>query len=326
MKTLGKIMVIGSAVAMGISLVAAIASAQWLPDEVQQRERKLWERTGVAFPEGAKFYQLPKVGQRLVGIVNYSPVNRYGIFDDRWRGFDGRSENVNAQLPWVTPAGLHWTDKSGWRKASAAYFPGDIAVWVENVMVENSVRDPRGGFFKQPQPHVRWAFPDGTMFAELLIRVRGGAEQVFEIRTREKRDGKWGDGTTFRPFTDPTSLPKGTVKATYQVPPGKLADFGLDWSNLVTYTLPPGADVPERLAPSRLTVAGGDDRSLLPTDYLGNVRSCAACHDKAGKPTSYGSTTIRGSDSVLSWMPFKAQNVNTDAMPVIDERWPIRRK
>lgn len=308
---------------VAVLFVVAAASAQWLDNNRQAGERKLWESTGVPWIEGAKFYELPKLSQRLVGIVGYSPENRYGLFDETYQG----AKNVNAQLPWVTPAGLHWTERKQWRKASAAYFPGDIAVWVERVMVENSIRKPGGGFFTQPQPHVKWSFPDGTVFAEMLIRrLDSGAEQVFEIRTREKRDGKWGDGTTYRPFADSAKLPVGTRQSEMQVPPGKLTDFGFDWADVTVHTLPAGAAVPAKLVPSRLTVAAADTGSALPVGYLGNVRTCADCHKQAGKPTSYGATTIRGSDTVLSWFPFKTQNVNTDAMPVLDERWGIRRK
>ena len=85
---------------------ASLAHAQWLPDAQQKRLRALWDQTGVDFPEGGKFYSVPRVSQRLVTV---NSVECNGIYDDKYRGFPESGENINQQLPWKTPAGLHWS-------------------------------------------------------------------------------------------------------------------------------------------------------------------------------------------------------------------------
>ena len=301
------------------------AQAQWLDDATQARERKLWELTGVEFPQGMKFYDLPKVSQRLVGIIGYSPENRYGIFSDTYGG----RNNVNAMFPWVTPSGLHDSPKDQWRKAAAAYFPSPVAVYVETVQVQNGIRDGRGGFFSQPQPHVAWDFSDGTLFAELLIRTHGNQEWPFELRFYEVRDNKLVDGTTYRPFASADDLPHGTTKSKFQVPPGKLTDFGFEPAIVITHDLPKKTmNLPRwtDFRPTKFTVSAVDDESSVPRDFVGSVRSCVDCHQQAGKSTSYGSVTIRGSRPNLSWHPFVVENLNTDAMPRLDGRWDLKVK
>jgi hypothetical protein len=295
-------------------LLDSTAVAQWLPDDVQRRERALWDQTGVEFPAGLRFYELPIVSQRLVGIVNYRPVDRYGIFDEHYRG----AENVNAQYPWTTPAGLHASPMDQWRKAAAACFPSPVTVYRETVRVENGIKDKRTGKpFTQPQPHLAWTFPEGTVFAELLVRTYpDGREHAFEIRTRHKEGGRW-HGTTYRPDVPLIDYHRELV------PPGKLKDFGFGPEQV---TLSYATKATWRLRPTRQTLTAWDDVSFVPRNYLGNVRDCQHCHEQAGKPTSYGATTIRGGDTVLSWHPFSLETVNTDKMPVLDSRWPLAGK
>ncbi len=276
--------------------------------------------------DGLKFYELPKVSQRLVGVngdglttnnpnesrpgMYFNTIQRYGIFRDTWRGDNGRSENVNAQFPWVTPSGLHDSPKDQWRKVGAVHLTGKVRVYRETVGVLNSFGH------RQPQPHLAWSFPDGTTFAELLIRRHEGNEWPFEIRTYQVVGGKMTDTTTYRPDVETyTSFD-------WDVSPGKLSDFGLGKATVkARYT---HADAkPVKLRATREVIAANRDDAPVPRGFVGNVRTCTDCHNQAGKSTSYGATTIRGSAPVLSWQPFLMDTVNTDAMPKLDRRWPI---
>lgn len=301
-------------------ICAALASGQWLPDEDQQRLKAMWDATGVEFP-GGKFYALPRVSQRLVKVVNSGALNSdgSGIYDANYQG----SQNINRQLPWVTPAGLHWSPKEQWRKAALAYFPKgkEILVWRELTPVQNSLG------YKQNEYRISWQFPAGTVFAEMLIRRHKGEEWVFEIRERVRGADGWKSGTTYRPYAEWHELPAETRRQALQVPPGKLRDFGLGWSDLTTYELPKlheGRGVVRALKASRLTLTATHDEALVPRGYLSNVLRCSECHNKAGESTSYGATAIPGSDTILSWSPFTMETLNTDRYPKLDGRWPLK--
>lgn len=296
--------------------LATSAPAQWLPDDVQARDRALWDTTGVEFPEGAKFYELPKVSQNLFTL---NDADVFGIYGYRFRG-DGPSA-VNNEYPWTTPAGLATSPKEQWRVARIAYFPAPVRVFRARQGVLNRFGS------RQSQTFIDWSFADGTVFAEMLIRRHEGMEWPFEIRQREKQDGKWADGVTYRPFTDKDQLPAGAVAWDYELPPGKLSDFGIGplTVNNVLHLPKRSLFVPgwTDFRPSRLVFTAQDDDSAVPRNYRGNVTRCITCHGKAGESTSYGATTIRGNDTILSWQPFTTQTLGSDAPPILDGRWPL---
>jgi len=114
------------------------ASAQYLSEESQQRERALWEKTGVPFVEGLKFFSFDRVGQRIVSIVNrssegFGDSHHNGIYSSSYGG----ANNINRQKPWDSPGGLSFSPKSQWRNVKAAYIPGMIEVFREPVPVHN---------------------------------------------------------------------------------------------------------------------------------------------------------------------------------------------
>lgn len=293
--------------------------AQWLPEARQSHERRVWAASGVPFPDGLQFYELPKISQRLVGIVGYVPEDRYGIFSASWKGQDGRAENVNAMYPWAVPSGLHNSPTDQWRKVGGVVFAGPTRVYRKIVQVQNSIRKPGGGFYEQPQPQLHWTFADGTRFFELLVRTHQGREWPFEIREYTVKDNKMTDAVTYRP-----DLPL-VLDRELQVPPGKLSDFGFDAATVKVYKIDRErlTGAPVKLVPRREALTAVRDDELVPRGYLGNVRTCVDCHARAGVPVSYGATTIRGSGGNLSWHPFTAETVNTDKMPVLDRRWNL---
>ena len=87
-----------------LACFATQASAQWLPEAEQKRLRAMWDQTGVDFPQGGKFYALPRVSQRLVTVNN---VECNGIYDDAYRE---SGENINRQLAaWATEGVIELT-------------------------------------------------------------------------------------------------------------------------------------------------------------------------------------------------------------------------
>ncbi len=301
-------------------LCTSAAQAQWLDDANERASRLLWDLTGVPCPPGTRFYELPRVSQRLSTV---NDIDVFGIYADSFDG-SGRNltVNVNRQYPWATPAGLAWSPPEQWRKVSAAYFPGKIRVYRKTVMVPNGIRRPDGSINQQPQPSIAWEFPDGTVFSELLIRRQGEKEWPFEIGVREKRGGKW-DGVVYRPIADTSELPSGSLRATFTIPAGRLSEFRLGDSELAAWKLPAGSRSKSLFRATRLTVTAEDDESFVPKGYMGSVRSCNHCHAQAGGSGTYAGVNLRGSDQAISWQPFLTDTLGTDAAPVLDARWPL---
>jgi hypothetical protein len=296
-------------------LTALTAQGQWLPRDIQQRDKALWESTGVEFPTQARFYELTKVSQNLFSF----DYDVFGIYNHKFRG-DGPSA-VNDEYPWTTPAGLATSPPDQWRVARVASFPAPVVVFRNRQGVLNGLGS------RQPQTFIDWSFPDGTIFAEMLVRKYQGMEWPFEIRMRTKQGGKWDDGVTYRPITSKDQLPKGSEWGDYVLDAGKLKDFGIRSLEVKkVYHLPPRSLALaqwSKFKASRLTVTAVDDDSAYPRDYRGNVTRCITCHSKAGESTSYGATTIRGNDTILSWHPFTLDTLGQDVPPVLDQRWPL---
>lgn len=295
-------------------VLAVPGQSQWVPDDKQAEGKRLWEESGVPWVEGLKFYELPIVSQRLSRFSH----DVFGIFRDTYGG----RNNVNQMYPWATPSGLHYSPRSQWRKLTAAYFPSPPEYYYDIVGVFNGSND-------QDQTRVSWTFPDGTMFAEMLIRTyAGGLEWPFEIRVRTKGEtqkGKWDDGAAYRPYADAGDIDEDNSKENWELPPGKLSDFGMGWFRVSVHKVRPTTarlfPKARRLVVSRVVISADHDHGFVPKDYMGTMMACSKCHDKAGAPTRYGSTAIRGSDTVLSWHPFTMDTVNTDAAPRFDTRW-----
>lgn len=288
-------------------LAAAFSLGQWADDAVQDRGRRLWEQTGLERVEGLRFYDLPGVSQRHV-IINGHPG---GIFKTSYGG----DTNVNRMHPWLTPSGLQYSPVEHWTKLTAAVIPAKVKVFRDGVRVSSG----------QELSRLSWSFPDGTSFAEVLIRRDGENEWPFEVRVRSKDDGKWDDGTVYRPWHDPDDLPAGSVKNQWSIPAGKLADFGIPrFDPVPVWELPPAKSKYPRwgtFTRSRLVATATHDAAWVPKDFMGTQAVCMKCHSRAGEATDYGSTGIRGSDTILSWHPFTPDTVNTDDHPKLDLRW-----
>lgn len=310
---------------IGMVLVFAIVGEAhgqepWLPAEAQKRDAELWAKTGVELPAGMKFYKVRRVSQKLQEDVNRGMEN--GIYAGDFTGGRLRIGNTIYDYPvitntndkpiWSAPGGLFWSDRSEWRNATAAFFPREVEVYRTMTPVKN-----RFGSY-QENSVLRWTFPEGTIFADLLIRVREGREWPFELRIATKEKDKW-NRVAHRPFADEADLPPGSKLVNWTVPAldEKLPTREYPaWS--IPDVLPAGPFRPSRM------VAVSERGGWLPRWYSGNVVACASCHDRAGESGDYAGVNAPGSDGVISWHPFGNDTLNTDAMPVVNEAWPAR--
>ena len=103
--------------------------------------------------------------------------------------------NATLEFPWGSPAGTHLSDNS--TSLKFVVFPESrepIRWWQEH--------SPYGG----ASPVVRWIYPVGTVFGEILI-VHGpdGQERTYELRVRVRDEKGWRP-KVFRPFRNSAEL------------------------------------------------------------------------------------------------------------------------
>lgn len=178
-------------------LLAEPALAQWLSEPQQQRFQRLWETTGVEFPEGMKAYKPTELSQRIAITNNreshaWYPKDK----DDVWSNAPV-AVNPNRIFPWAVPGGLH--KSVGWNHTTGIYLPSQPKVWSEKLPIKN------GGKITG----LKWEYPDGTVTADMLTHLG----KVFELRVRSKVDGKWESSVVFR---------DKLVRPTYFVGAGKV--------------------------------------------------------------------------------------------------------
>ena len=144
------------------------------PDDLQTRLVSLWPED-VDKPEGLVAYKPARFSQRLV-ILNGAPDNRW--FDKYTDDVTSNSfaENPNKKSPWAVPGGLD--NATGWESILAVSMPDKVYTYRDNVPVMSAGRD---------LPKLRWTFPEGTKFVDLLAKDG----KVFELRTRTKIKGQW---------------------------------------------------------------------------------------------------------------------------------------
>jgi hypothetical protein len=179
---------------LAVLLLAAVAPAQgpWLSKQEQAITKAIWP-ANVDMPRSIRFYRPTNYTQRLA-ITNGQDTNQVYTLDqdDVWTNAPP-ALNPNRLFPWSTAGGLH--EVGGWGSRVGIALPEGkkIQVWRERVDVPLSSR---------PLPKLRWSFPDGTILADLLFT----SEAVFELRLREKVQGKWKSSV---PFRDLHAAPKG---------------------------------------------------------------------------------------------------------------------
>src|SRR5260370_31627370 len=143
----------------------------WLPSAEQKALRKLWPKS-VPFPAQLRFYKIAPAGQHLV-ILNGLDYRGVHAAD-----YDFPSVNPNRIFPWQHSGGMHAVDANIWRNATAVALPpgGEVEYWLE-LTDAGAVR---------PLPRLTWAFPDGTLFADMLLLTTAAGERCFELGTRRQ--------------------------------------------------------------------------------------------------------------------------------------------
>ncbi len=180
--------VIAFCVAASLALFGLAASPEDSADQAQLK--KLWP-ADVEFPAGLKAYKRTGYSQRIA-VTNNSPSNNWYrlLQHDYWTN-SPMAANPNSHAPYAVPGGLE--NVKGWQSLTA------ITVVPSKVPVRNEVVPVFNG---TPVPKYRWTFPDDTVVVDILSRDGW----VFEIRTLEKREGKWVGRT---PYVNKLARPAG---------------------------------------------------------------------------------------------------------------------
>lgn len=287
-----------------------------VPTAAMADDKAIWEQTGVPMPEGLKFYRQTRASQRL-SIVNEQHVHGLYAADqdlpDLFRG--GVNRNTNKKPIWDAPGGLTWVPRDEWRNATAVAFPPGSKVQVYRTMTQ--VKNSFGSY--QDNARLAWVFPEGTQFFDLLIRRHNGEEWPFELRQRVKVNGQW-ESTAYRPWSDESELPEGSRRREFAV---SSFDDQIPARDSVAHAIQVVGKAGNVFKPSRLAVTSDKAGGFSPRHYIGNVVSCATCHDRAGESGNYAGVNAPGSDGVLSWRPFSDATLNTDAFPQLDTSWPV---
>jgi hypothetical protein len=160
------------------------------------RARRLPQRSDLPLPlallwpadvdpiNGLKLYQPTRYSQSLTVQGGRSSTTWHKTNFDLTAP-DGKTlTNPNRIFPYSVPGGLH--NSTGWMSMRAAKIPGPVERWVESTSVPLA---------RTPLPKVRWRYPPGTVFVDMLYK--DGV--CFELRTATKKeDGKWDHEAVYR--------------------------------------------------------------------------------------------------------------------------------
>lgn len=242
-----------------------------------------------------------------------------------------RPGQPNLEFPWKTPGGVHRCQNVTTIKF--VHLPDAITYWYENMKKESHPQVAVG---------VRWEYPEGTVFGEIL-RLKDADDEpyTFELRTRTKSKGQWL-ANLYRPFTTRQEFVMACQAEGVTVGPAKLSVETLKNPHpqevisrqAVVDVLP---DLKEELVKKFLQrpfvsalgqawishdgLEGHAPTSkslfhIVPKDYDGaflavNSKACMACHEGVLKHADdfelrrdwYG--RVRGSDGIFSFHPFE---------------------
>jgi hypothetical protein len=243
---------------------------------------------GVPTGKNLKFYSCEPVYQKMYTMNNgRSKFNDITPFQD--------------SDPWRVSGGMHHIDSKEWRNVTGLDLPSGakIEYWQEDTDVRAFSLVPKW----------RWSYPKGTIAYDVLIRIKDGKEHIFEVRTQEKREDDWDEGTTYRPEASLDKAERWTYAWGFP-------SEGLE-ASAITYTTkinPKSKFIPTR----KLAIDEGD---FTPPKYVGAGMSCNSCHSRVGQlysvPGQIYLESRRGDDGRFSWHPFSSSGG-------IDHRWPIK--
>lgn len=130
------------------------------------------------------------------GMVRYRPsrfTQEIAVTDNQDRIIPVLRDKLEDH--WKVPGGL--VVAKGWRSDLYKYVPVQYHEYVGDISVLNSL-----GYFQSNRGWKR-SYPNGTYFADVLSNDKG---EVFEVRYREKDNGKWFNTVAYR---NVNARPKG---------------------------------------------------------------------------------------------------------------------
>ncbi len=161
-------------------LVAFVfASSVWADDIIPGKGP--WP-DDLPFPDGMIRYRTSSFTQSIAVVNNRDSITsiRRGMLERKW----------------IVPGGLE--NAVGWRSDLYRFLPSMPDVWTGTIFVKNG--------FGHFQPNRGWkrSYADGTFFCDVLSKQG----VVFEIRYREKLNGRWESHVAYR---DRDARPEGFV-------------------------------------------------------------------------------------------------------------------
>ena len=170
-----------------ISIITAIlfAAAAWAQDSPPPG----WPHSVPL--SGLKQYAPTRFSQYIV-VRDGLPYHAWHEINRNDPSVNVRMLNPNSQSPWKVSGGME--SLHGWKSLKLAKIQGTVNVWNQDIPIARAGR---------ALPGIRWSFPDGTVFADLLTGPDG---RPFELRMRTKIKGKWRSTIEFE---DASAAPKG---------------------------------------------------------------------------------------------------------------------
>ncbi len=247
--------------------------------------------------------------------------------------------NANREFPWLHPAGTHLCPEGTL-----------LAVKFFRLPRVSGRLQPVGLYRLSSQRHLRWIFPVGTVFGEvLMISDPSGGWLPFELRTREREPDDWMT-KVFRPL--PTKYDTMLAAVSAGADADTVRAIGDAAGTLATLTSGAANDafhrdfrmthLPEmdpavvrkllrRPFADATGVPWSSDSdgptsrqafSVVPQNYLGAVtgdasrENCRSCHDSVGRKAEDFNFDrewygrVRGSDGIFSWHPFSRESIS----------------
>lgn len=168
--------------AVTISLLTTAAFLRPSPPFSASAQDGPWPK-GLEFPQGLVKYSRARLTQSIATTNGRPSIDLVPI--------------RSLEAHWRQPGGLQDVPRGMWRSDLYKFIAAGGWTWLDRLPVKNSF-----GFFQRELGHTR-AYADGTFFADVLSNREG---QVFEVRYREKVNGRWENSIAYR---ERSARPKG---------------------------------------------------------------------------------------------------------------------
>lgn len=295
------------------------------------------------------FYKLPSAYQQYIPASVVTTENAatghksQALIQRKWGIYKSTFQsdfNGNLLFPWDAPAGLNESRKTGivYETINFMHVPED-----ESILVINDYP-------------MRWVFPAGQTFGEVIYTKYEGRNYILEIRSRTKSDDcKEWEPRIFRPIGSKAELIKEALDAGIDIGDYKEAEEFAILRNPQKHEveriegnvrrLPPlPASVVKQLLAKEFkdvsehnwSPSADEGFHILPVKYrldaLGKISAdnCARCHQQTGtsvnnlipeEPLIVNNqdkvANIRGYDGIFTWYPFSQDSIlENDSRPM----------